>query len=149
VTITATLTGRPGSSRPALSTTLTPTSGVGLGITLLWFSLLVLIPLTAVLITATGGGWAGFWNTITNEQTAHAIRLTVLAAVAVTVVNVFAGTAIAWTLVRDRFFGKAALEILIDIQPAGDQRREHVVVGLPRVRVRHAPVRRPDGPAGT
>jgi len=115
VTTTATLTGRPGNSRPALSTTLTPTSTVGLGITLLWFSLLVLIPMAAVLITATEGGWAGFWRAISNEQTAHAIRLTVLAAVAVTIVNVFAGTAIAWTLVRDRFFGKQALEILIDI----------------------------------
>lgn len=115
MTTTATLTGRPGSSRPALATTLTPTSSVGLGITLLWFSLLVLIPMAAVLITAPEGGWAGFWRAISNEQTAHAIRLTVLAAVVVTIVNVFAGTAIAWTLVRDRFFGKQVLEILIDI----------------------------------
>jgi sulfate transport system permease protein len=71
--------------------------------------------MAAVLITAAEGGWAGFWRAISNEQTAHAIRLTVLAAVVVTIVNVFAGTAIAWTLVRDRFFGKQVLEILIDI----------------------------------
>jgi len=93
----------------------TRTSGIGLGVAVLWFSLLVLIPLSAVVVTTTEGGWANFWRTITNEQTAHAIRLTVLAAVVVTVVNVFSGTAIAWVLVRDRFPGKALLELIIDI----------------------------------
>ena len=107
--------GRPGRSRPVFSSTLTRGSGIGLGIAMLWFSLLVLIPLTAVIVTASEGGWANFWRTVTNDQTAHAIKLTLLAAAVVTVVNVFAGTAIAWVLVRDRFFGKALLELIIDI----------------------------------
>lgn len=93
----------------------TRASGIGLGLTMIWFSLLVLIPLAAVIVTATEGGWANFWSAITNEQTAHAIRLTLLAAAVVTVVNVFMGTAIAWVLVRDRFWGRAALDLLIDI----------------------------------
>ena len=101
--------------RPALSTTLTPASGVGLGITMLWFSLLVLIPLTAVLITASEGGWANFVHTISNDQTAHAVKLTLTGAAVVTVLNVFTGTAIAWVLVRDRFPGKSLLEFVIDI----------------------------------
>ena len=108
-------TGRPGITRPALSTTLTPTSGVALGITMLWFSLLVLIPLIAVLVTASEGGWSNFVHTITNGQTAHAVRLTLTAAAVVTVLNVFTGTAIAWVLVRDRFPGKSLLELVIDI----------------------------------
>jgi sulfate transport system permease protein len=108
-------TGRPGTTRPALSTTLTPTSSVALGITMLWFSLLVLIPLAAVIITATEGGWSNFWRTVTNPQTAHAISLTVTAAFVVTLVNVVTGTIIAWVLVRDRFPGKALLELVIDI----------------------------------
>jgi sulfate/thiosulfate transport system permease protein len=108
-------TSRPGISRPALSTTLTPTSGVALGITMLWFSLLVLIPLIAVLVTASEGGWSNFVHTITNGQTAHAVRLTLTAAAVVTVLNVFTGTAIAWVLVRDRFPGKSLLELVIDI----------------------------------
>jgi sulfate transport system permease protein len=108
-------TGRPGTTRPALSTTLTPTSSVGLGITMLWFSLLVLIPLAAVIITATDGGWSNFWRTVTNPQTAHAISLTVTAAFVVTAINVVTGTIIAWVLVRDRFPGKALLELVIDI----------------------------------
>lgn len=105
----------PGIPRPVLSGTLTRGSGVALGVTMLWFSLLVLIPLCAVLITAVDGGWAAFWSTITTEQTRHAISLTISMAVAVTLVNVVMGTAIAWVLVRDRFPGKGFLEILIDI----------------------------------
>ncbi len=73
--------------------TLTRSSGLGLGIAMIWFSLLVLIPLAAVVVTAIDGGWDGFWTTITNEQTAAAIRLTVFTAAGVTVVNVVMGTA--------------------------------------------------------
>ena len=101
--------------RPRPSSTLTTASGLGLGVAMIWFSLLVLIPLCAVIITASQGGWAAFWTTITNDQTAHAIRLTVLSAVIVTLVNIVMGTMIAWVLVRDRFPGKAVLEVLIDI----------------------------------
>ena len=47
---------------------------------MIWFSALVLIPLMAVVVTAIDGGWDVFWNTITNGQTAAAIRLTVFTA---------------------------------------------------------------------
>lgn len=107
--------GRPARIRRSSRSTLTPASGLGLGIAMLWFSLLVLIPLTAVLVTAIDGGWDTFWASVTNSQTAAAIRLTVFTAVGVTLVNVVMGPIIAWVLVRDRFPGKALLEILIDI----------------------------------
>ena len=89
-------------------------SGLGLGVAMIWFSLLVLIPLAAVVVTAAEGGWGAFWTSITNEQTAAAIRLTVGTALAVTVVNVFMGTLIAWVLVRDDFRGKRVVNALID-----------------------------------
>ncbi|RIV37554.1 sulfate ABC transporter permease subunit CysT [Micromonospora radicis] len=94
---------------------LTRVSGLGLGVAMVWFSLLVLIPLAAVAVAAADGGWAGFWRTVTNDQTAATIRLTVGTALLVTLVNIVMGTLIAWVLVRDRFFGKRALEILIDV----------------------------------
>lgn len=90
-------------------------STLGLGITLTWFSILVLIPLTAVVATAAGGGWSEFWDTITGSQTAAALRLTVGQALIVTALNVAMGTALAWVLVRDRFFGKRALDVIIDV----------------------------------
>ncbi|NPC98522.1 sulfate ABC transporter permease subunit CysT [Nocardioides sp. zg-DK7169] len=118
MTTTTVASGRPAGKRSRRSTTptnLTKASGLGLGVAMLWFSLLVLIPLCAVVITAAEGGWSNFWTTITNEQTFSAIRLTVTTAALVTLINVFMGTLIAWVLVRDRFPGKAALEVLIDI----------------------------------
>jgi len=94
---------------------LTLSTGLGLGVAMLWFSLLVLIPLAAVVVTASGAGWSGFWQAVTNAQTASAIRLTVGTAFLVTIVNVVMGTTIAWVLVRDRFFGQRVIEFFIDI----------------------------------
>ena len=114
--VTATL-DRPARERRAVTGAgrLTRASGVGLGVAMLWFSLLVLLPLSAVVAAATEGGWSAFWRAVTTPQTAAAIRLTVGMAFAVTVVNVVMGTLIAWVLVRDRFVGKRLLEVLIDI----------------------------------
>ena len=106
---------RPAKARRTPTHNLTRTSGIGLGVTMIWFSLLVLIPLSAVVATAAAGGWDGFWRAISNEQTAAAIRITVQAAVVVTLVNVVIGTMISWVLVRDRFPGKGLLELVIDI----------------------------------
>ncbi|HEX7133927.1 MAG TPA: sulfate ABC transporter permease subunit CysT [Iamia sp.] len=90
-------------------------SGVGLGTALLWFSLLVLLPLSAVVARATTGGWDGFWETLNNPSTAAALRLTIGMALVVTLVNAVMGTLIAWVLVRDHFWGKRVLEVLIDL----------------------------------
>ena len=81
----------------------------------MWFSLLVLIPLTAIVVQSTNVGWSGYWDTLTNPQTAAAIRLTITQSLLVTAMNVVLGTLIAWVLVRDQFFGKRLLEVLIDI----------------------------------
>ena len=95
--------------------TLTPSSAVGLGIAMVWFSLLVLIPLTALVVTATAGGWDQYVTTLSNPQTWAAIRLTVGQALLVTLLNLVMGTVIAWVLVRDRFWGKSVLDVIIDI----------------------------------
>jgi sulfate/thiosulfate transport system permease protein len=101
--------------RAKSATSLTPSSGLGLGIALTWFSLLVLIPLTAVLVQASAGGWSAYWDALSSPQTLAALRLTVGQAVLVTAVNVIMGTVIAWVLVRDQFRGKQLLEVVIDI----------------------------------
>jgi sulfate transport system permease protein len=80
-----------------------------------WFSLLVLIPLLAVLVQASAGGWSAFARTLTSPATAYAVIFTVIEAVVVTVINVVVGTVIAWVLVRDDFPGKRLVEIVIDI----------------------------------
>lgn len=94
---------------------LTTASGIGLGVALVWFSVLVLLPLAAVVGAAAAGGWDAFWGTLTDAQTFAALRLTVIEAALVTVVNAVVGTVIAWVLVRDDFPGKRVLDVVIDI----------------------------------
>jgi sulfate transport system permease protein len=82
---------------------------------MIWFSLLVLIPLSAVVWTSAENGWGTFSDALTNQQTMNALKLTVFSSLAVTAVNIVMGTIIAWVLVRDRFPGKALIDLIIDI----------------------------------
>jgi sulfate/thiosulfate transport system permease protein len=103
------------SRRAASPGRLSGPSRIGLGLMMTWFSLLVLIPLAAVVAASTAGGWEGFVQTLQNPQTAHALQLTVVTALLVTALNVVMGTVIAWVLVRDQFPGKAVLDVVIDV----------------------------------
>ena len=117
--MTSISTAAPGRStrkrRRARGGSLSAASGLGLGVALLWFSILVLIPLAMVVATAGTEGWSGFWRVVSNSQTFAAVELTVVQSLLVTAVNVVMGTVIAWVLVRDRFPGKAVLDVVIDI----------------------------------
>ena len=113
--VTAAAPGAAGTRRSRAHGRLAVPSGLALGTSMVWFSLLVLIPVAAVVVSAAAGGWSGFWSVVASSQTAAAIRLTVLEALAVTAVNVVMGTALAWVLVRDRFPGRRVLDVLIDV----------------------------------
>jgi sulfate transport system permease protein len=90
-------------------------SGLTLGLVMLWMSILVLLPLVAVLVTAVSAGPAAFIDTITSPAVAASIRLTILTAAAATAVNTVLGTLVAWVLVRDRFWGRSLLSLVIDV----------------------------------
>lgn len=92
-----------------------PGSGLGLGLLVLWFSVLVLLPLAAVVVTATEGGWSTFVSVVSEPDTRSALLLTVGEALGVALVNAVVGTVIAWVLVRDDFRGKRLLEVVIDV----------------------------------
>ena len=77
-------------------------AGLGLGAAMIWLSLLVLIPLAAIVVKAAGGGMSTFGRVLTESETRDALLLTVKMSVLVTVLNVVLGTLIAWELVRDR-----------------------------------------------
>ncbi|HEX2307048.1 MAG TPA: sulfate ABC transporter permease subunit CysT [Jatrophihabitantaceae bacterium] len=94
---------------------LTAASTVGLGLAVTWLSVLVLLPLAAVVVKATGAGWSGFWSALSRPESLAALRLTLLSSLGVTAVNAVMGTVIAWVLVRDRFRGVRFVEVLIDI----------------------------------
>ena len=90
-------------------------SGASLGLVVLWVSLLVLLPLAAVIGKAFGDGWSEFSSAITNSVTADALKLTIGLSLGVAVVNGVLGTLVAWVLVRERPRGASALEMVIDI----------------------------------
>src|SRR6478735_12174365 len=108
--------GRPARQRRSASSgSLTPGPAFGLGVSMIWFSLLVLIPLAAIVVKAAGGGWSTFESVLSNENTRSALALTVVSSLIITAINMVMGTIIAWVLVRDRFPGKALLDLVIDI----------------------------------
>lgn len=88
---------------------------LGLGLVVLYLSVIVLIPLAAVIWRSTGDGLGGFWHAVTRPEAASSLRLTIGASLLVAVVNLGMGTAVAWLLVRDRLPGRAALDTLIDL----------------------------------
>jgi len=85
------------------------------GIVTTYLSLVVLIPLAAVAWRSASGGAGSFWRSVTAPEALAALRLTFLAALVVTAVNLVAGTAVAWVLVRDDFPGKRVVNTLIDL----------------------------------
>jgi sulfate transport system permease protein len=88
---------------------------VGGALATAYISLIVLIPLAAVVVESTAGGMSAFWSAITGAQAFAAMRFTVVVSLAVVAVNILTGTLIAWVLVRDRFPGKRAINALIDL----------------------------------
>ncbi len=82
---------------------------------MLWLSIIVLLPIAAIIITSFQDGWSLFWSSISNDEAVSAIRLTVGLSALVTVVNAIFGTLVAWVLVRDQFPGKRVIEVIIDI----------------------------------
>jgi sulfate/thiosulfate transport system permease protein len=103
---TAALTLRRPAGRPGV---------LGLGVSTLWLSLIVLLPLAAVVVRSTEGGFDTFWSAVSSRQAVSALRFTILVSLVSTVINAISGTLIAWVLVRDRFRGKRVVNALIDL----------------------------------
>jgi len=104
---------RPG--RPFRARRVKEGTALGVGVATLWLSLLVLIPLGAVIWKANENGTGAFWDAVTAPEAASAVKLTVVVALVVSLINVVFGTLIAWVLVRDDFHGKRFLDALIDL----------------------------------
>ncbi|WP_082959659.1 sulfate ABC transporter permease subunit CysT [Mycobacterium sp. E2462] len=85
------------------------------GVTMLWLSVIVLLPLSAIAWQAGGGGWQAFWLAITSHAAVESFRVTLTVSVVVTVFNVVFGLATAWVLVRDDFVGKGFIDAVIDL----------------------------------
>ena len=92
-----------------------PPAAIGLGVTTIWLSVIVLLPLAAVVVRAADGGLDGMWEAVSSRQAVAALRFTILVSLAATAINAVAGTLVAWVLVRDNFRGKGVVNALIDL----------------------------------
>jgi len=92
-----------------------PGFGLTLGYTVSYLSLIVLIPLAALVAKGAGQPWADFSAAVFDSRTLAAWRLTFGTAFIAAVVDAFFGLVIAWTLVRYDFPGRRAVDALIDV----------------------------------
>ena len=92
-----------------------PGFGLSLGFTVLYLSLIVLIPLSTILFKTLSLTWKGFLELILSPRVLASFRLTFGASLAAAIVNVVFGPLVAWSLVRYNFPGKRVLDALVDL----------------------------------
>ncbi|OBS31708.1 Sulfate transport system permease protein CysT [Tepidimonas fonticaldi] len=92
-----------------------PGFGLTLGYTVIYLSLVVLIPLTALVAKTLTLGWTEFWDAVTAPRVLAAFRLTFGASLLAAMANAVAGLLVAWVLVRYRFPGKRLVDALVDL----------------------------------
>jgi len=85
------------------------------GIVTLWLSVMVLLPIAALITRSFDDGLSAFWDSVTRPEAIAALELTLIVSLAIVLVNMVMGTLIAWVLVRDEFPGKGILNSIIDL----------------------------------
>jgi len=92
-----------------------PGFGLTMGFTLLYLSLIVLIPLAALLLKSAGVGWDRFWAAATDPRVLASYRLSFGASLAGAAINAAFGLVVAWVLVRYSFPGKNLVDAIVDL----------------------------------
>ena len=92
-----------------------PGFGLAMGFTLVYISLLVLVPLSAAFIKTTALTWTQFWSIVTAPRVLASYRLSFGASLVAATINVVFGLLLAWVLVRYRFAGRRFVDALIDL----------------------------------
>src|SRR5690606_35202493 len=92
-----------------------PGFGLTFGFTIAYFSLIILIPLIALVLRSAGLGWGGFWAAATDARVLGALRTSFVTALIAAGINVVFGTLIAWVLVRYRFPGRRIFDAMVDL----------------------------------
>ena len=98
---------RPGGALPGF--------GLAMGFTLLYLTLIVLIPLSTLVLKTATLTWGRFWETVASPRTLAAFRLSFGAALAAAAINAVFGLLVAWVLERYRFPGRRIVDGLVDL----------------------------------
>jgi len=92
-----------------------PGFGLSLGFTVLYLSLIVLIPLSATFLKASSLTWPRFWHVITAPRALASYELSFGASAVAASINLVFGLIVAWVLVRYSFPGKRLFDSLVDL----------------------------------
>jgi sulfate/thiosulfate transport system permease protein len=92
-----------------------PGFGLTLGFSLAYLTLIILIPLTALVWRSAALGWADFFAIATDRRTLKALQVSFGTAFVAAIVNVVFGTIVAWVLVRYRFPGRRIVDAMVDL----------------------------------
>ncbi|CAN3129861.1 sulfate ABC transporter permease subunit CysT [Mycobacterium sp. smrl_JER01] len=101
--------------RPGLLAGRHGSTSLRVGAATMWLSLIVLLPLAAILWQSAGGGFGAFWSAVTSPAALASFRVTLTISVGVTVINGVFGLLVAWVLTRDDFPGKRLVDAVIDL----------------------------------
>ena len=101
--------------QPKFKNNILPGFGPTVGYTLLYLSLVVLIPLSALVITSAGLSWNEFLDAVSAPRVLASYRITFGAALAAAGINAIFGVLVAWVLVRYPFPGKRLVDALVDL----------------------------------
>ena len=92
-----------------------PGFGITLGSTMLYLSLIVLIPLSTIFIKTSGLGWEQFWETVSSPRVVASYKLSLGTALTAAGINSLFGLLVAWVLVRYHFPFRKVIDGLVDL----------------------------------
>ena len=92
-----------------------PGFGLTFGFTIVYLTLIILIPLSGVAWRSAELGWGDFWAVAADERTVKALTISFGASLVAAIVNVVFGVLIAWILVRYRFPGRRIVDAVVDL----------------------------------
>ncbi|MEL4296381.1 sulfate/thiosulfate ABC transporter permease CysT [Shewanella xiamenensis] len=92
-----------------------PGFSISLGVSLLFVSLILLLPTTGLIMQTSQMSWAEYWGVITDPRVLASYKVTILSAQAASLFNCLFGLLLAWVLVRYEFPGKRLLDALVDL----------------------------------
>ena len=91
------------------------TTALRVGAASIWLSVIVLLPLAAIVWQSAKGGWEAFWLAVSSNAAIESFKVTLTISIGVTVVNAVFGLLVAWVLTRDDFPGKRLVDAVIDL----------------------------------
>lgn len=104
-----------GNGTRARGSNILPGFGLTMGYTIVYLSLIALIPLSTLVLKTAGMGWPRFWHIVISPRVVAAYELSIGASLAGALINSVFGMLVAWVLVRYRFIGRSIIDALVDL----------------------------------